>query len=84
MKLSDGILECPKTGTCKLDVEKIIKCWGKTTFLSRWHEDFRLHNARGIKVTISQSDALTLIQRLKLVEIKSPIFTNGSTYRKEE
>jgi len=81
VKLSDGILECPSSGECKLDLNKITKCFGEHSILSRWHDEYRLCNQRAhVKVTISTADAKELIQRLKLVEHRSPVFANAGTF----
>ena len=84
MKLSDGVTDCPLTGECKIDIDKIVRCFGRS-IISRWHDTYRLVNRRAsVKITISREDAFELIERLGLVEMKSAIFRNGSTFRRED
>ena len=91
MKLSDGIITCPDTGECKIDINKIARCWGKDTFISRWHDDekddYRLCSGsrnRHIKVTISKADAWELVDKLGLVEVPIKPFRHGSSFMTKE
>jgi hypothetical protein len=83
MKLSDAI-EYQETGICPLDIKKVIKCWG-LSYISEYDGKFRLVNrwAR-VKVTISEPDARTLINKLGLVQSKSGLFALASTWHKPE
>lgn len=84
MKLSDGILECPDSGVCIIDLEKIIKKFGEHSIISYYglqEPEYRLVNLRAsVKVTISTEDAEELIRRLHLVKVESPIFAKAGTY----
>tara|TARA_Y100000034_G_scaffold68048_1_gene82171 strand:+ start:2989 stop:3240 length:252 start_codon:yes stop_codon:yes gene_type:complete len=78
MKLSDGIITCPMSGECEIDVEKIKRCFGKS-FISKHYNvthdsnHYRLVNKRlGLKITIGEQDALELIDLLDLVEVPCP------------
>lgn len=88
MKLSDGITHCPDHGICTLDLNKICKCFGEHSTISRCvqrdaSDEYRLHNQRAkVKVTISETDAKEIIKRLGLVEHVYPIFPRNSVYMK--
>lgn len=80
MKLSDAITDYKDTGICGIDVDKVCKCFRLST-ISRWHDQYRLVNLRAkVKVTISKEDAEAIIQKLNLVDVKSGIFANASTF----
>jgi hypothetical protein len=80
MKLRDGILECPSTGECKIDVDKIARAF-RHSCISRWHDEYTLRNPwAGVRVTISKKDAKALIKKLGLVEVTSVLFKNGSVF----
>jgi len=87
MKLRDCVLDCPMTGVCTIDVDKVCKLWPKlkNTFISfvknkSCGSDYRLVNYKaGIKIDISDSDAKAIISRLSLTEIPSSIF-RASTF----
>ena len=81
MKLSDGIIDCPLSGICQINLDKIIKCFGKETTIVRWHQEYRLINKFAkVKIKISIVNAKTLIEKLNLIEVKSAIFGNASTF----
>lgn len=85
MKLSDAVIDCPMSGICTVDIDKVVKRFGKTGFISRWHDEYRLVNLRAsVKVSISKEDALAIIERLGLVECDSLIFRNASTFHRAE
>ncbi|MHC4264322.1 MAG: hypothetical protein ACYSUK_00095 [Planctomycetota bacterium] len=81
MKLGDGILECPDTGECDIDIDHIAKCFGKS-FISYWHDTYRLHNKRAkVKVTLTEIHADELINKLSLTKYPSPIFKNAGIFK---
>ena len=83
MKISEGITQYVITGECQINVDRIVRCFGKS-FVSRWENEWRLHNRKaGVKITISADDAQELIRRLDLEEHPSGIFAHGSTYHRK-
>jgi hypothetical protein len=88
--LKDCVVTIPMSGFCEIDIEKAISLFDKHCFISKWKgesDEYRLvrcrlgrGNFRGLKVTISESDALTLIDRMGLVEVKSVTFNSGSSF----
>lgn len=84
MKLEDAIMTMPQTGNCQIDIEKVIQCFDKNCLISRWHDEYRLHAESTLKVMISKENALQLIDKLSLHEIKSEVFKNASTFRLED
>jgi hypothetical protein len=81
------------TGECKISVENTIKLWDKHWCVSQWHEEYTLcHHNRNmdnftrtdLKVRISKQQAHELIGRLNLIDERSPVFTNGRTWRQPE
>jgi len=91
MKLRDCILDCPMTGICTIDVDKVCKLFPrrKKTFISYYQgstcgSEYRLVNYKaGIKIDISNADAKSIISRLNLVEYKNPVFIKASTFALE-
>lgn len=80
MKLSDGVIDGPMTGECEIDIDKIVKCFG-LSFITRWHEEYRLVNRRAhVKITIRKKDALEIIKRLDMQESRDALFKNASTF----
>lgn len=87
MKLSDGIINCPMTGPCEIDVKKVARCFGKSAIYKykkvEGYDEYRLVNMRAsVKVTIFEKDALELIDLLGLEGLKDPIFLRSTTFRK--
>jgi|TARA_A200000159_G_scaffold155824_1_gene170041 hypothetical protein len=89
--LKDCIITAPSTGACEIDIEKAKKYFDKHCFISKWQgekgDEYRLvrtkANARNfnhVKVTISEEDALTIIDALNMYEITSRMFNRGSTF----
>lgn len=89
MKISDCITSYQLTGECGIDVDNLVRCFGKSFI---YHHDasdhtnqYRLVNRRaGVKCTISKKDALSIISRLNLVGVRHPIFVLAITYRKAQ
>ena len=71
----------PDTGTCEIDVDKVVELFNESCVISRWHDEFRLVKTGECKVSISFEDAHAIIGRLHLPEIQSPVFKNGRTYK---
>jgi len=78
------------TGECEISVEEAVKVWDKSWSISQWHEEYTLcHQNRNadnftrtdLKVRISKAKAHELICKLNLVDERSPVFTNGRTWR---
>jgi hypothetical protein len=80
-----------QTGDIKIDVDLVIKNWSNLWMLSEWRRNntFRIVKFLRIdspitvfKFTISKEQAYELIERLKLIEIASPIGSGYSWRRK--
>jgi hypothetical protein len=85
MRLNDCIIDCPLTGECKIDLPIALKTFDKRCSISKWHDEYTLvrsiyKQCHSMKIKISENDALSLITELQLVEIKSLIFRNASTF----
>lgn len=79
MKISDCLLDVPLSGLCKIDADKLCKCFGKSKIISK--KDYRFVNSRlGIKITISEDDAQYIIRKLKLTPQTHPIFSLCTIY----
>lgn len=79
------------TGECDVDVSEVAKQWDENSSISQWHEEYTLcqHDKSAenftkttFKVKIPKIQALEIIGKLNLVDIKSPIFNNARTWRK--
>lgn len=91
--LIDAVTDMPHTGNCSLDLDKTIKLFDKYCViirnkdLSTGEESYRLFrikdrakNFKGLKVTISNEDALFLLNSLDLVEVQSEMFRNSTAF----
>jgi hypothetical protein len=76
------------TGICEIDESLILKYWNHLWSISQWKDEFTL--VKGIrknseklelKVRIYTNTAKSLIEKLKLTQIKSNVFTSGSTWK---
>ena len=88
IKTEDFIIRFNDTGFCEIDIEKVVKKFDKKCSISKWKNEYRLR--RDIykyiccfKLAISENNALSLIKKLNLYEIKSGTFRNGSMFRLE-
>lgn len=80
MKLSDGIINTPLTGECTIDIDIIAKYFNKC-YIAKWKDSYRLiADYQGVKITLKPSDAVELIDRLGLVELKSTFFNSASSF----
>lgn len=84
MKLSD-CFEYQLTGPCKVHRDKIIKCFGMSAIHHlKGSNTYRMTNQRlKFKITLYESDALYLIEKLNLVEVPDSLF-NASTFMTKE
>jgi len=81
MKLNSCIKIWQPSGPCFIDVTHAKKCWGKS-FIVRNKDVYRLVNKRThLKVEIHPFQAEKLIKDLGLIESKSFLFANASTFR---
>jgi len=53
MSLKEAIIEMPVSGNCQIDVGKVVKLWHKKCFISRWHDEYTLVEADGVKISIA-------------------------------
>jgi len=74
-----------------IDIKSVIKDWSHLWFISRWHDEWTLikglrknSEITKLKTHISEEQAKELIEKLKLLESKSGIFKNASTYKRDE
>jgi len=87
MELRDTLITTPSIDICSIDIEKAVECFNKRCSISRWNNEYRLcetnldFTEHILKVTISEEDAKKLIEKLSLIENKSDIFKNASTFR---
>ena len=87
MKLESCIINAPDTGVCTIDVDKIARWWQKNSFISRWHDDYRICSGtknKQIKFTISEADAKALIEKLGLVQVAIKPFACAWSYMTKE
>lgn len=83
--IKSAFIEIPETGECSLDIEKTVVLFDEKCFISRWHAEYRLvrktyKKVTALKLTIKESDAKELIDRLGLQKNKSSTFINAATY----
>lgn len=89
MTESKLIKEFNQTGPCVLDIVEVEKAWDHRCFISQHGEDYRFiqylrrgSSACQVKVTIAPKQAQEIIQKLQLVQTRSPIFVKASSWRK--
>ena len=82
------IIKFNETGSCEIDVDRAIKKWNHLWRISQWHEKYTLVKyvrkdspITQFKVTILEFQAMQLIKELGLIQYKSDIFRNGSTWK---
>lgn len=91
--LIDAVTDMPDVGNCSLDLNKAIKLFDKYCVIVRGKDlstgetSYRLFrikakakNFKGLKVTISNEDALFLLNSLDLVEVPSGMFRNSTAF----
>lgn len=75
------IKEFQTTGVCTIHLNKVIKDWNDTFYLSQWKDEFWLLNPT-TKAKISYEDANYLIIQLNLYSTQSPFYNSGKTWYK--
>ena len=91
--LIDAVTDMPDVGNCSLDLNKAIQLFDKYCVIVRGKDlstgetSYRLFrikakakNFKGLKVTISNEDALFLLNSLDLVEVQSGMFRNSTAF----
>ena len=96
MTLNDCIVTSPSTGECEINLDIAEKYFNNKSMISEYRgittdepTKYTLirytHKVnRVLKVEISESDALDLIKRLNLLELRNSFFHRGSTWKTEE
>jgi hypothetical protein len=85
-RISDGIIECPDTGICKIDIDKICQAFRESSLISEYDGEFRLYDYTPVrmlqrtKITISQRDAETIIAQLSLLKCQDGVFRKAYKY----
>jgi len=85
MKIQDAVIDFKDTGCIEIDIGKMIEAFDKKTFISRWHDKYKLirkTHKRNItfKAQIKKEDAEKIIKALILQNNQSDVFKNASTY----
>lgn len=78
-----------ETGSCELDIKKVIKKWKDNFAISQYHKEFTfivfLKNGNTkLKVKITEEQANELITELNLGKIKSTTFKHANTFRTKD
>lgn len=88
MKTEKYIKDFKLTGNVEVNVENIVADWNHLWRLSQWKDNFRLirfirKDSEGthFKVTISDSNAKSLIDALGLKSYPHPLFKSGTTWK---
>jgi hypothetical protein len=95
--INDAVIDVPRSGECTIDMDKACLLYDKYTFITKYISatskkvEYRLvrsksgkGNFKGMRITISEKDALFLINKFKLTEIESPIFRSESTFKRDD
>ncbi len=69
-------------GECEIDVTKVVKRWKFTWLISQWGEDEFMFCDGKFKAIISKSQAMEIVNTLNLMELPSPIFNSGTSWKK--
>ena len=79
-----------ETGVNYIDIDLLKKEWSHLWSVSRWHSEYTIikflrknSSIRKFKTKISEEQAREIIEKFKLVELKSGIFKHASTYKRE-
>jgi len=72
-------------GNCEINRELMVKKWDDKCFISQWKDEYTLSRVPrkggcSFKISVSESDAKYLIEKLKLNNFKSVVFRSGSTW----
>lgn len=82
----DFIIEMPDTGVCKIDIEKLIKCWDDKFFITGHskHKEYtlnrRFYKGGSFSFTISEQDAIRVANRLNLTRLGDDFFKLEFTF----
>ncbi len=76
-----------ETGNCEVDVAKVAAAWNDKFSISQYNDKYRLieqielFKESAYKINISKEQALEIIDKAKLLQIRSTFFRNTSTWR---
>lgn len=85
--MEELIKDFKDTGNCIIDIDKVISAWNDKFCISQWHEEYRLieyielYKEDAYKVGISKEQAMEIIEKLKLLPIRSSLFRYATTWR---
>ncbi len=85
--MQELIKEFKETGPCLVDVEKVVSAWNDKFFISQYQdkytliEQIELFKEERYKCVISEEQAVDIIKKASLLQIKSTFFKQASTYR---
>ncbi len=81
------IAEFNLTGICILNLKKLVKLWDDRYCITQYGKEYRLvyqpklNKEEFCKVTISEEQALQIIEMSQLIPIKSSMFKTATTWR---
>ena len=79
--MQELIKEFKETGPCLVDVEKVVSAWNDKFFISQYQdkytliEQIELFKEERYKCVISEEQAVDIIKKASLLQIKSTFFT---------
>jgi len=80
------ITDYQQTGICTIDVEKVCKAWTDKFIISQYHDEYSLikflRGENKYRVSISKDQALEVINKAELAQVKSDLFKYAWTYKK--
>lgn len=85
--MEELIKEFKETGPCLVDVEKVVSAWNNKFSISQYGdkytlvEQIELYKEEHYKVVITEEQAIQIIEKAGLLQIKSTIFLKASTWR---
>jgi len=86
--LMKAIIEMPLSDPCTLDMDILGSVFDSNCLISRYNDEYQLiqnhsqcHFKMILKVTISEEDALKIIEKLSLEGEKSSTFNNAETFK---
>jgi hypothetical protein len=85
--MQELIKEFKETGPCLVDVEKVVSAWNDKFFISQYQdkytliEEIELFKEEHYKCVISEEQAVDIIKKASLLQIKYTFFKQASTYR---
>ena len=82
------VIECPDTGICIIDVDRVVKKWNHLFWIAQYGEQYRLIKykqknspATTIKVVISEEQFNELRDKLELVKTLDTIYKRAASWR---